>query len=439
MFTYIKLKNYKSLVDIKVDFTNNKNEPKNLILIYGENGGGKSNLVSAFNTLDDTMRTFEIKDILEKMLQNADKESNKSRMHFLEMLKSNFRDLQTIIEQSLTINSENNMILEYGFNINGKNGRYYIETNKVGVIKEELYYTINQNNSYHFKIETNNININASIFKDKVYNEELSDKIKKFWGKHTFLAILNNELKEKNNEYVEERISTNLLQVIDFFKSVSYRINSGNTKTLIKSNMSNMILDRLLQGDITIEKESKIDNTEEFLNQFFTHLYADIKNVYYKKQIDKDRISYSLWCKKIIGNKIRDIEFNIESTGTLGLLDLIPPVVAAIVGKTSIIDEFDTGIHDLLVKNIMMGINNSIKGQLILTTHNTLLMESNIPHDSLYFIIVDDEGNKEVPCLNDYEKRTFPKNNVRDLYLKGMYDGIPSMVEIDFDEILSNI
>ena len=57
MFRYVKLKNYKSLVDLNVDFTEKKDTPKKLILIYGENGAGKSNFATSFFTLFELIRT----------------------------------------------------------------------------------------------------------------------------------------------------------------------------------------------------------------------------------------------------------------------------------------------------------------------------------------------------------------------------------------------
>ena len=51
MFTYLKLKNYKSLINFEVDLTESRNTPKKLVSIYGENGVGKSNFVDSFYTL----------------------------------------------------------------------------------------------------------------------------------------------------------------------------------------------------------------------------------------------------------------------------------------------------------------------------------------------------------------------------------------------------
>ena len=48
MFEYIKLKNFKSFGDVTFNLLDKNNNVKKLILIYGKNGIGKSNLTSAF-------------------------------------------------------------------------------------------------------------------------------------------------------------------------------------------------------------------------------------------------------------------------------------------------------------------------------------------------------------------------------------------------------
>ena len=63
MFEYIKLKNFKSFGDITFDLTDKNGNPKKLVLIYGENGIGKSNLASVFYMLSETLRTMDVRDI----------------------------------------------------------------------------------------------------------------------------------------------------------------------------------------------------------------------------------------------------------------------------------------------------------------------------------------------------------------------------------------
>ncbi|MCZ9887474.1 AAA family ATPase [Brachyspira hyodysenteriae] len=93
MFTYVKLKNYKSLVDFEVDLTSSKNNPKKMIIIYGENGAGKSNFIDAFFTLFDTLNTKIYKTALDKfMSENSDdKKIKELEFFFNKVLKDNFK------------------------------------------------------------------------------------------------------------------------------------------------------------------------------------------------------------------------------------------------------------------------------------------------------------------------------------------------------------
>lgn len=47
MFTKITLENFRSFDHIVFDLTEKGNVPKHLAVLYGENGAGKSNLMSA--------------------------------------------------------------------------------------------------------------------------------------------------------------------------------------------------------------------------------------------------------------------------------------------------------------------------------------------------------------------------------------------------------
>ena len=46
MFEYVELKNFKSFKDTRLSLLDRYNNPKKLVLIYGENGIGKSNIAS---------------------------------------------------------------------------------------------------------------------------------------------------------------------------------------------------------------------------------------------------------------------------------------------------------------------------------------------------------------------------------------------------------
>ena len=76
MFTRISVKNFKSLIDLDVDLSQKKKEPKSLVVIYGENGVGKSNFASIFYTLRESMETMSIKFILQRLMNSNLDEAN---------------------------------------------------------------------------------------------------------------------------------------------------------------------------------------------------------------------------------------------------------------------------------------------------------------------------------------------------------------------------
>ena len=172
MFTKLKLKNYKSLINIELDLTK-QNVPKNLIIIYGENGIGKSNLTSVFLTLMDTLTTMSIKKYIQDIMTDADslsKISESDKEGFLEFLSQRYKDIKTIIDECKTINSENNMSLEFHFIVNNTLGHYLIEMDNENIVKEELYYKIDKNRGYQFKLNKDTEPmLNKKIFFDSNY------------------------------------------------------------------------------------------------------------------------------------------------------------------------------------------------------------------------------------------------------------------------------
>ena len=190
---------------------------------------------------------------------------------------------------------------------------------------------------------------------------------------------------------------------------------------------------------MSISDEEILNKTEKMLTAFFTLTNRDIKKAYYKKNIIDEEINYSLILSKEIAGKIRDIDFSLESTGTQSIIQQLPFMLVAVKGSVAIIDEFDTGIHDLLVKSLINSLNNDINGQLILTTHNTLLMESEIPKDSIYVINELSSNNKEIQCILHYDNKISNKNNIRNQYLLGKYSGIPDETNINFKELINMV
>lgn len=434
MISYVRLKNYRSLVDFYVDFTGKRGNVKKFILVYGENGVGKSNFASVFYTLYETLRTKSIKDILERLIEQSEKE--KEEDSFQNFLRHNFKDIEAIIKSSKTIGSQQNMVLEFGIKIGRKKGSYYLETDDTKIVSERLEYVINKNKTIFYNLDDNIKFINNGIFKDAEYAREMDTLLNQYWGKHSFLSLLSAEIENKKEGYVKKKICKGLYDIIAYFMTLSVRVKDGYRVEKGRMGISHKLLGSLEKGSIDVNAEEELDKAECFLNEFFTRLYSDVKQVYYERDIVNDKLAYHLIFRKQLYGKVIDVDFKKESTGTQYLLEMVPFFMASVEGQTVVIDEMDTGIHDLLVDTLLENLYDAVRGQIIITTHNTMLLESDLPKDSMYIFNIDGNANKELLPISEFEERIHPNLNIRKRYLKGMYGGIPMTMDIDFDELL---
>jgi len=436
MFTYIKAKNFKSLKNIEFNLNRTKNITNDFIAVYGENGSGKTHLVELFKFLQQ-MTMSRYFDVSWNMLPKEYFDINDKMIDSIPMEIRQLWELKLKLEDYRMINEEADTEIEYGFKIKGKEGFYYVRFNKE-IVEEKLYFFVNKQNGYYYKIskdeKTIQKELNNSIFTNGKYNKELEENIEKYWGKYSFLSLIAFEVKDKNKEFISNSISYRVFDIINKFIFMTVHV---------KKWISNLIPDNFLRFDelydlkrgvISKDKLNEIKKYEEVLNIFFTQAYADIKSVKYVIEEKEDKIKYRLYFCKVIGGKLKEIPIELESAGTRSIVEEFNTLIGAILGETVIIDEIDNGIHDLLMKNIILSIKDEITGQLIITTHNTLLLEI-LPRDNIYILSSDYEGNKRIATIKDYGIKIQKNHNARDLYLKGLFGGIPTTSYVDFEEI----
>lgn len=438
MFEYVKLKNFKSFGDVELDLLDRNNNPKRMVLIYGENGIGKSNLASSFFMLSETLRTMDVRDILESLFSDESDKINNSD-EFKKYFRMRYKDIETLIKENKTAASNTPMLMEFGFRVNGKSGRYLLEMNESQIIHERLEYVITQRRGVYFDIVPEKITINTKIFQDKNAYRNIKSACEKFWGKHSLLAILMHESDDKSDKYIKEKVEENFDLLLNFFSCISCKIKFGSRQERGIIGLPPEIFGEYENGVISREDEELLDKTEKMLNALFKLTYRDVVKAYYKKTYEDDSISYQLMLKKIIAGDVRDIDFALESTGTQSLIQQLPFMLVVVNGSVAIIDEFDTGIHDLLVKALATSLYNNIEGQLIMTTHNTLLMESEIPKECIYVINEVESGDKEIQCVLHYNNKIGERNNIRKQYLLGKYSGVPEETKIDFKMLLETL
>ncbi len=440
MFTYIKLKNFLSFGEVTFNLKKTANSAKSFVAIYGENGSGKSNFVRSFDLLLHTMMSFSQASQVEKIKEALKEDKDAPPAEILDKVFAD-ADIINYIASCRTIDCSDPTEIEYGFLLNGYEGVYRLSFAE-NFTSESLYYLAGKQRGYLYDISSDcNGKINqkfwSGLFLTDKAKEEAQEEIAKYWGKHTFLGTIFHQISERNYSYVESCLSKNILDVLQMFLDttvISKQSNRRNTAFL--SGKPNNLLENLKSGKITKNELPQLDRSERIIRDFFTQTYADIKDVSYEREYVEDGIKYQLFVDKMIAGKVRHINFDNESAGTQQILDIIKMLLGLFCGVTVVYDEIDTGIHDLLLNCIINSLVDEISGQLIITTHNTMLLEF-VDAKSVYVIRSDYLGNKEVKCFDEFSLQN--TNNARNKYLKGLFGGTPLIDGVDYDAIKEEI
>lgn len=130
------------------------------------------------------------------------------------------------------------------------------------------------------------------------------------------------------------------------------------------------------------------------------------------------------------------LPFSSESDGTHALISFASIAISALeTGATCIVDEIDSSLHPLLVAELVRIFNdpliNQLQAQLVFTTHDTSLLETEGPieileRDQIWVVEKDSRGASELIALSDFGLPRAGSNLARG-YLTGRYGGIPSV------------
>lgn len=444
MFTKITLENFRSFDHIVFDLTEKGNVPKHLAVLYGENGAGKSNLMSAFVLLPELTRTMDVRDAYERLLtRDAIFQDEKMEKVMREQMRHSLRDMSAIIKDYRMIDCEDPIVAEYEFNINGNNGCYRVEFGQDEIVHERLEYVLNRRRGLYFDCSSDGILINDTVIQGtngKDFLVDVKETAKRYWGKHSLLAILLYEMKDKSNAFGRDNVTENFNTVLREFRGLSCAVSMGN-KSWEGLSSKLQVLKRPLQGHLSLRREAELDYASDFFTQLFTSVDLSVRKIFYKKEFHDDEIYYKLIEEKYIAGNYRRIDFERESAGNCQLLNISCYLLTACMGGVVILDEAEANIHDLLFQKLLEEIRPILKGQVIMTTHNTMLMEASFAREATYILSVDPDNpsDKKIRCISDYRKRTYAANNIRNKYLNCEYGGVPELRQTEFQESIEKI
>ena len=191
-----------------------------------------------------------------------------------------------------------------------------------------------------------------------------------------------------------------------------------------------------------IEVQNKV---VQFFNSFDESIIGfDIRKVPTEEGDDEENSGYIIYAKHrmIDSNDIALIPLQDESKGTLEMFSIFPSMQEVLKsGSVLFIDELNTKLHPLLVRNIILTFANPAinisNAQLIFTSHDTWQLSNNLlRRDEIWFTDKDYNGVTSLYSLADFvdeegvkirKDESYEKN-----YLLGKYGAIPSLKSIDF-------
>lgn len=381
-----------------------------LIMIYGKNASGKSNLLKVF-------------DFIENIVFNTVDNKNE-KIDFKAFAFDNTRD--------------KNGKLELMFYIGAVKFVYYLEINDKHICKEKLtFYPKTQPATLFYRFL--DVDTNTSVIE---FGQKL--KISSLAKEEITLKTLPNQSVFASRSQVNVSIPE-IDIVYDWFKKqFSTSINSQTRLTTfsdqqIQSNpeMLKFALDFIMKADFNISDIQFDDITtaipEEMLKNIDKFPFPDNVKERMKKEkvFHTERKSFEHTIMKDGENKTYFLPEESQSEGTLRFYELSVPFYNAIKNNAFLpIDEIDSSLHPLLVKHFIKEFLKESQGsaQLLFTTHDmSLLNEKDILRpDAVWFADKGSDGVTNMYSVADI--KGFRKElSYYNYYKTGKFGAIPEL------------
>lgn len=346
-------------------------------VIYGSNGGGKSNLLKAFSCLVSIV-VRPIYDL---------------RKNQISFIQQRIGDLTC--EPFLLDEGSKDQPTEFNvfFRIGGSEYRYYIALLKEQITSESLSRRTlkGKRTAVLFEREGSRITLGMSISKKSI-NRDVNSKMPYL----SFLAI-NYDLPV-------------IAEVQRWFESVIIWNDAGT-----KFDPGTMFTE-----DPVLKKE---------LIRSMNDMGIDIHDY----RIDRE--TNRLWIQRKINKRKYELSFDDESAGTKKLLISLPVLLPALAeGRLVIIDELDSKLHPKLLRYIIFLFTNkeiNKKGaQMVFTSHDMATMRNDVfRRDEIWFAALNEDHASEIYSLYEIRRENGMRINhtaaYARQYLEGRYGADP--------------
>ena len=385
-------------------------------LIYGANGAGKSNFVKVLQFLkhfvidDDFLSRVDLKNFFFQLVR-VNKEPIKIEIEIFTNGKYYIYGVEILHSQKNTINE-------------------YLRLSGIGEKDDETIFERNGNK--------------VSPTTDSKLSEELMKR-----NPNSSIICLNKQYPVISDDNLSKVYNwfQNELKIVTINTQTPFLIDmmSKNKQLLDFANklLSNLhITDSLKVGETPIDKWMSDKKNKNDLQQILQR--ASITDHSGLSAFSNNRNNFNITMKNgeqivqefmfeqfgVDGYK-KKMDISTQSDGTVRLLTLIPALYDASRGNVIVVDEIENSMHPMLIyKLLKYFFNSESKGQLICTTHLTLLQDQQelVRPDELWKV-EKENGNSVMSSFNDYKIHN--TMNIRKGYEEGRYGGVPQISNIE--------
>ena len=293
------------------------------------------------------------------------------------------------------------MRLEYEFLINNECVEYIIECDERGISKEQLLVSKNE--------------VITRIGQNGVYKRKDDQE--------TSIENLQYNQSAVRSAYFDTKFKDNPT-LIKWYEFLKYSVFVDQyRKNIFKSSGPSSI--------ITYKDYFEKNGTEDF-NKILSEIGCN-QTVEYTNQYNNGKMKFNFDNnQKDIIVKRNEMDFalplNMESNGNQTIVNILPIIFDTMKqGGMVLIDEFSSGLHNLLEEEVVKYfMKKSKNSQIFIVSHSTnLLTNTLLRPDQIYTVYFINGKGSKVNRVSDSKPRE--AQNIEKMYLSGVFNGLPNI------------
>lgn len=355
-------------------------------VIYGPNGGGKSGVLMAIESL----RNF----VISPLIQLAFMKNKNEKLADLSLQE---------LQSNITDNSKESVYYKWDDN------------NKYIPVRYSILFQIKEL-KYRYELSV----LNDSITEENLYSENESGTVDILFERDTEGVYLCNEIDGIDVENMNDGLP--LLSYIGMFKNIE-------------------IIDKALQFFFNIQTIN-FDNPSRDRTIFVKSLEYDKKRILsvirgmgidisdVRVEYEEDGNIREIYTKhKLENGQYKELKFHEESSGTRKIFSILPIILSGIdKGRLFVIDELDAKLHPMLLQRIIELFTdtdiNKAGAQLLFTSHDMTTMSNEVfRRDEIWFSAINGYDESVLYSLVDFRKEDGKKPRKDETYSKQYLEG----------------